>query len=117
MSSGGGGQTAARTPRGGATLIIRAELQQSTSSDLWEAVNILRPRWLQTQRNASFAAPQAFARVVVNGTPRGGLDELRQFFPENIETVRYLSAADATTKYGTGYPGGVIEVSMISLGR
>jgi len=54
---------------------------------------------------------------VVNGTPLGGLDELRQFIPGNIETVRYVSAADATTKYGTGYPGGVIEVSMLSLGR
>jgi len=29
----------------------------------------------------------------------------------NIETMRYLSAADATTKYGTGFPGGVIEVT------
>ncbi len=32
-------------------------------------------------------------------------------FPENIETLRYLSAPDATTKYGTGYIGGVIEVT------
>jgi len=29
----------------------------------------------------------------------------------NIETMRLLSAPDATTKYGTGYPGGVIEVT------
>jgi len=112
MASGGGGQTAARTPRGGATLIIRAELQQSTSSDLWEAVNILRPRWLQTQRNASFAAPQAFARVVVNGTPRGALYELRRISASAIESMRFVSASDATTKYGTGYPGGAIEVTM-----
>jgi hypothetical protein len=29
----------------------------------------------------------------------------------NIETMRYLSAPDATTKYGTGFPGGAIEVT------
>ncbi len=117
MASGGGGQTAERAPRGNANLIIRAELEGSTSPDLWAAVNILRPRWLQTKRGVSFSAPQSYARVVVNGTPRGELSELRRFFPENIETVRYLSATDAATKYGTGYPGGVIEVSTRVGGR
>ena len=36
---------------------------------------------------------------------------LDQMSTENIETMRYLSASDATTKYGTGYAGGVIEVT------
>jgi hypothetical protein len=48
---------------------------------------------------------------VVDGSSRGELDALRQLSIGNIETMRYLSAADATTKYGTGYPGGVIEVT------
>jgi hypothetical protein len=50
---------------------------------------------------------------VVDGTVRGELDELRRFNTYNIETMRYLSASDATTKYGTGYMGGVIEVTTI----
>jgi hypothetical protein len=54
--------------------------------------------------------------VVVNGAIRGELSELRQFSVDDIETMRYLSATDATTKYGTGYPGGVIEVSMRGTG-
>ena len=116
-SSGEEGQTAERGARGTSTLIIRAELERSTSPDLWEAVNLLRPRWLQLQRGASFSAPQQYAQVVINGTPSGQLDELRQLFPENVDTLRYLSAADATTRYGTGYPGGVIEVSTLQLGR
>lgn len=115
--SGEGGQTAARAARGNSTLIIRAELERFPSLTLWDAVDTLRPRWLQPQRGVSFAAGQAFARVVVDGTVRGELSELRRFFPENIETLRYLSASDATTKYGTGYPGGVIEVSTRGLGR
>jgi len=31
---------------------------------------------------------------------------------DDIETMRYLSASDATIRYGTGYIGGVIEVTM-----
>jgi hypothetical protein len=31
---------------------------------------------------------------------------------DNIETMRYLSPSDATTRYGTGYAGGVIEVTL-----
>ena len=41
---------------------------------------------------------------------RGELDVLRQLNTANIETMRYLSASDATTKYGTGFLGGAIEV-------
>ena len=117
MASGGGGQTAERAPRGGANLIIRAELEQFSSRSLWDAVDNLRPRWLRPQRGVSFSAGQSFARVVIDGAARGELDELRRLFPDNIETLRYLSAPDATTKYGTGYPGGVIEVSTIGPGR
>ena len=116
-SSGEGEQTAARAARGNSTLIVRAELEEILSGSLWEAVDRLRWRWLQPQRGVSFYAGTSFARVVVDGTVRGELGELRRLFPENIETLRYLSAPDATTKYGTGYPSGVIEVSTRGLGR
>jgi hypothetical protein len=49
--------------------------------------------------------------VVVDGVARGELDELRGLNNDTLETIRYLSAPDATTKYGTGFPGGVIEVT------
>jgi outer membrane receptor protein involved in Fe transport len=52
----------------------------------------------------------AFARVVVDGAFPGELNELRQISTESIETLTFLSPSDATTKYGTGYLGGVIEV-------
>jgi hypothetical protein len=117
ISLGEGGQTAARAARGNSRLIVRAELEEVAGRSLWDAVDLLRARWLQPQRGGSLFAGTAYARVVVDGTLRGELDELLQLFPENIETLRYLSAPDATTKYGTGYPGGVIEVSTRGLGR
>jgi len=29
---------------------------------------------------------------------------------ETITEIRYLSPSDATTRYGTGYPAGIIEI-------
>ena len=48
---------------------------------------------------------------MIDGTVRSELNELRLMSAENIETMRYLSASDATTRYGTGYIGGLIEVT------
>ena len=113
-SSAEAGQTAAR---GNSSLIVRAELEEIGGRSLWDAVLILRGRWLQPQRNSSFAAGPAYARVVVDGIVRGDLGELRVFDVDDVETMRYVSAPDATTKYGTGYLGGVIEVSTRGRGR
>jgi len=49
---------------------------------------------------------------MVDGTIRRVLADLYGMSTNNIETMRYLSASDATTKYGTGYAGGVIEVTL-----
>ena len=42
---------------------------------------------------------------------RETLAHLHRMSIDDIETMRYLSSSDATTKYGTGYVGGVIEVT------
>ena len=106
-----GGETAARTAGGSSTLIVRAQLERLTGRSAWEAVETLNMRWLQIRRGTSLFFGPAYARVVIDGVARGELDELRRLSIENIETMRYLSAPDATTKYGTGFPGGVIEVT------
>ena len=95
---------------GSSTLIVRAQLEVLTNRSAWDAVETLNRRWMQARRGSSFATGPNYARVAVDGVVRGELDELRQLNTTNIETMRYLSAPDATTKYGTGFPGGVIEV-------
>ena len=106
-----GGETALRAARGSSILIVRAQLDRLTGRSAWEAVETLNPRWLQIRRGISLVFGPVYARVVIDGIARGELDELRRLSTENIETMRYLSALDATTKYGTGFPGGVIEVT------
>ena len=103
-------ERATRAAGGNSTLIIRAQLELLTDRSAWDAVETLNRRWIQARRSSSFATGPAYARVVVDGVVRGELDVLRQLNTANIETMRYLSASDATTKYGTGFLGGVIEV-------
>ena len=113
-SRGGGGRDggAAATSRGNSRLIVRAELESFTGGSVFDAVQILRRRWTEAQTVSILSGP-VYARVVVDSTFRGELGELHLLSTENIETMRFLSASDATTKYGTGYLGGVIEVETI----
>lgn len=114
-SSGGGegGSRAVRAPRGTSTLIIRAELERYPGQSAHDVIESLHNRWLRPRRGATFGGGQPYARVMIDGTIRAEIPDLRRLFSENIDTMRLLSAPDATIKYGTGYPGGVIEVTTI----
>ena len=112
-SFGGGDGTRVATV-GSSTLIVRAQLEDFTGRTAGEAVSRLRRRWLQATRGGNFADGPAFARVVIDGTARGDLEELDRIPADAVESMRYLSASDATTLYGTGFPGGVIEVTTRS---
>ena len=103
-------ERATRATGGSSTLIVRAQLEILTPRSAWDAVETLNRRWLRARRSSTPASGPAYARVVLDGVVRGQIDVLRQLNTTNIETMRYLSATDATTRYGTGFPGGVIEV-------
>ena len=112
-SLGAGGQTAAGDTRGNSRLIVRAELDQRAGDTAYQVVESLNRQWLQDDRRGrTFGGGPIFARVVVDGTPYGPLSTLHRMSASQIESMRFLSAPDATIKYGTGYPGGAIEVTM-----
>ncbi|HLA14370.1 MAG TPA: hypothetical protein VJZ25_05040, partial [Gemmatimonadaceae bacterium] len=50
------------------------------------------------------------AHVFLDGQRYGDIETLKTMPVQTIREIRYLSASDATTKYGTGYTNGVIEV-------
>jgi hypothetical protein len=51
-------------------------------------------------------------RVFVDDRDFGTLESLRDFHLDSVLEIIYLSAGDATTRYGTGYPGGVIHLRL-----
>lgn len=97
---------------GGTRNVITAdEIASTTARDAYEVIERLRPRWLQSRGVASFrdAAPQ-LPVVYVDRIRIGGLEVLRTLNVTDIVELRFYSASDATTRYGTDHAGGVIEV-------
>lgn len=93
-------------------LITAEELMEVPHSTVYEAVRALRPRWLQARSSASLRSPEPqTARVYIDGQLRGGLREMWNLLPTEISELRFMSAADATTRFGTNHIGGAIVIT------
>jgi hypothetical protein len=101
-ASGGTGE---RAPSRAGSTITAEEMQEAASgSDAWQVIERLRPAWLR--QRAGIGSTMVF----VNGQRYGDLNSLRGISVADLESARLLSAADATTLYGTGYPAGIIDL-------
>jgi hypothetical protein len=93
-------------PRRSSTVITEEEFDSVvTIGSLWEAIARLRAPWLRSRGGRS-----GYPVVFVNGTRFGELDSLRAIQVTDVASARLVSAGDATTLYGTGYPAGIIDV-------
>ena len=102
-ASGGGGSSDSG-PRRSANLISAEELVDLGAETVLTAVRRLRPRWLQARGAGNFPV------ALLDGARLGPPDALQGVNVADIESIVYLSASDATMRYGTNYPGGAIEV-------
>jgi hypothetical protein len=116
-ASSAGGAAPATARRGSSNLITAAELDQPAlrSLSLYDAIQRLRPSWLR-QRGATSVMNNnsLFPEVMVNDA-RSSIDALAGLRPSDVTSVEFMSAADATTQYGTGYVNGLIKVHTGSL--
>lgn len=108
-TSGDGSQRPARTNR---YIITAEEVQAATRhNSVFDLVQALRPNWLRGRSAGTVTNPNAGSVVVYMDDVRmGGTEFLRQIQTEAVVSLRYLDANDATTRYGTGHTGGVIQV-------
>jgi hypothetical protein len=87
-------------------------------SNAYDIVHLLRP-WMLTVRDRSrLLAPTAASpndsrgiRVYVDDVSIGSVEVLRSVPSEVVVLVQWLSAIDATTRYGGGHLGSVIAVT------
>jgi len=113
-SSGGGAQTAAAPARGNPNLILEAEIAAAGVTNGLEAVQRLRPAMLRGRGGTSSrdnAGSDLAVVVYVDGVRLGGPESLAQITALTIKDIRFLSASDATTRFGTGVPLGAIVVT------
>ncbi|MEQ9401285.1 MAG: hypothetical protein RJQ04_19115 [Longimicrobiales bacterium] len=107
-ASGGSGGA----DRPDADRISAAELEADQERDVLTLIQRLRPRWLQTRGSDTFSG-QVGAAVIIDGMQQqSGLGALRQIRAVEVESIEFMNARDATTRYGMNMAGGAILVTM-----
>lgn len=87
------------------------ELQALAPGTAFDAVQQLRPAWLRGRAGTlRTRSGRAAAVVFLDGRPFGDLVALYDFGSHTIAELRFISPADATIRFGTGYTGGIINV-------
>jgi hypothetical protein len=86
----------AREPRRRADRITRQELAASGTTNLYAAVERLRPQWLRPRGFTNFRGGGTAIVVYQGTTPLGSLDALRQIAPEFAEELRFLDSSQAS---------------------
>ena len=55
-------------------------------------------------------ATLSYPQIFLDGVQVGDVESLRSLRTDGVQELRFLSARDATTRFGTGYMAGVIEI-------
>lgn len=92
-------------------VITAAELGPHSGSAR-QVIERLRPRFLRVRGPTSLSNPDADRIVVyVDNSRMGGVEVLDQIQADDIAEIRYLSAPDATSRYGIGHSAGAILIT------
>jgi len=98
---------------GSRNLITEEEVRASTSANVYELLQALRPQWLRVRGDNAHAevnVETAGIRVYVERGYVGDLNALRQIATTEVTTVEFMDAATATYRLGQGNPLGAIVV-------
>ncbi len=97
-------------------LLTRAELASVSANNAFEAIERLRPQWLRPRGPSSVTQPEGdWPLVYMDNVRAGDVNMLATIPVDDIGEMRFITGSDATTRWGTGVTGGVIEI--ISLRR
>lgn len=108
-SSGNTGTTSA--PRSRADVITEEELRRGSFTNLYDAVQTLRSRWLNTRGPDTLIGRQGEIQVHVDETRLGGVSVLRSIPPVGVTHIQWYSPTDAAARWGLDHGNGAIVVS------
>lgn len=88
--------------RGDSRMLTSDELATVEASNVYEAIERLRPRWLEIRSVHSLSSGVGQIVVFLNRSYLGDPDVLRQFQPHQVVRIRYLDGPQASTSL-SGY--------------
>jgi type IV pilus biogenesis protein CpaD/CtpE len=96
-------------------VITADEIEQSGAVTAQQAVERLRPHMLQVRSGASvMSGNRDELQIYVDNIRMGGREILASLQAHEIREIRYMSAVDATNRYGTGHSHGAILITRKS---
>jgi hypothetical protein len=102
---------ATQVQKSSANEITAEEITRANVLNAYEAVQKLRPAMLRPRQVSSVnGQSKGELLVYVDNNRFGNAETLRQINVASIALLRYYSASEAQMKWGSGHPGGVIEV-------
>ena len=109
-SCAAGSQGAAEPSRSSRDPITIDEIRSNPSlTNGYQVVQRFRPRWLRPRGRSSISSVAPVV-VFMDNVHIGGVESLYNIAVERIAQIRFFDAADATSRWGTGFSGGAIEV-------
>lgn len=110
-SSGPGPGTASGSNR---NLLTQQELAATNSQMVYQALERLRPSWLNSRGPANMGnmrdTEQAVANVYISGNRMGNVEYLKQVNVSDVHEIRFWGPGEAGARFGMGNPRGVIEI-------
>lgn len=92
-------------------VIVERELAMSDATTLEDAIQQLRPRFLQRRGQSSLNSVEGTLVVVYIDDARAGTpDILRSIHPTEVREVQYLDGPSASARYGLNHGGGAVLV-------
>ena len=82
------------------------------ATNAWDLIAQIRPTFLRSRGTTSFRDLTPVRAVVyLDGVYYGKIEALRNLPVDEIRQIEFISAGDATTRYGTDHLGGAILIS------
>jgi len=100
-------------PTRNSDLLGLEEIEGSAATDAYDLVRQVRPNWLRGRGTSNLRGGAPVLPVVYILTQRqGSVETLRGIPIIRVLEMRFVDATTATTRYGNGHSGGVIEVVL-----
>lgn len=100
--------------RAGLGAITAKELRTVDDRDAYTAIALLRPNFLTNRGQTSILLDSPNQpEVFIDGMYYGPFDALRQIPVHELKEIRFLDVGDATIRYGTGHPAGIIDITSL----
>jgi hypothetical protein len=98
---------------GRSDLIPYEELEtQGEYSNLYDLIQVLRPRWLRPQGGPDTFTPRTGqVQVHMDGNWMGDVGVLRGLSPAGVTSISWMKPLDASSRYGLDHSHGAIIVS------